>query len=231
MSRNEPYQPDAIAAQSVDARAQFITRTYTHLFGAIVGFTMIETVLFKMGVPQRMFEQGIGQTTWFVMFGAFILGGWMARAAAHRAKTLFVQYLALVGYVCLWAGMFLPLLYFAQSQPGAIESAAFVTLGLFAGLTAIAFFSRKDFSFLRTILMWGGLCAMAAIIAGMVFGFTLGPVFMVAMVALAGGSILYDTSNIIHHYNERQYVGAALELFASVALMFWYILQLFMSRD
>jgi len=26
-------------------------------------------------------------------------------------------------------------------------------------------------------------------------------------------------------------VGAALQLFASVALMFWYVLQLFMNRD
>lgn len=27
------------------------------------------------------------------------------------------------------------------------------------------------------------------------------------------------------------FVAAALELFASIALMFWYVLQLFMSRD
>ena len=53
-----------------------------------------------------------------------------------------------------------------------------------------------------------------------------------AMVALAGGAILYDTSNVLHHYPEDRYVGAALQLFASVALMFWYVLRLFMSsRD
>jgi FtsH-binding integral membrane protein len=60
---------------------------------------------------------------------------------------------------------------------------------------------------------------------------TLGTWFSVAMVALAGASILYDTSNIIHHYRDDRYVGAALELFASVAMMFWYLLRLFMSRD
>ena len=51
------------------------------------------------------------------------------------------------------------------------------------------------------------------------------------MIALAGGWILYDTSNVMLHFPEDRYVGASLQLFASVALMFWYVLMLFMSRD
>jgi FtsH-binding integral membrane protein len=35
----------------------------------------------------------------------------------------------------------------------------------------------------------------------------------------------------LHHYRTDQYVAAALALFASVALLFWYVLQLFMNRD
>jgi FtsH-binding integral membrane protein len=50
------------------------------------------------------------------------------------------------------------------------------------------------------------------------------------MVAFAGAAILYDTSNILHHYSEDRYVAAALELFASVALMLWYVVRLFMNR-
>lgn len=49
------------------------------------------------------------------------------------------------------------------------------------------------------------------------------------MVALACGFIIYDTSNIIHHYGTDQHVSAALQLFASVALLFWYVLRIFMS--
>jgi FtsH-binding integral membrane protein len=49
------------------------------------------------------------------------------------------------------------------------------------------------------------------------------------MVVLASGYILYHTSNVLHHYGTEQYVAAALALFASVALLFWYVLQLFMS--
>ena len=50
-------------------------------------------------------------------------------------------------------------------------------------------------------------------------------------VALAGGAILYDTSNILHHYPQDKYVAASMALFSSIAMMFWYILRLFMSRD
>ena len=59
-----------------------------------------------------------------------------------------------------------------------------------------------------------------------------GVFFSVALIAFAGAAILYDTSNVIHHFPEDRYVAASLELFASVALMFWYVLRLFIaSRD
>jgi FtsH-binding integral membrane protein len=106
-----------------------------------------------------------------------------------------------------------------------------VTLVGFTGLTFVAFVTRKDFSFLRGILMWAGVLALVAIVGGVVFGFQLGTWFSIAMVGLAGAAILYDTSNVIHRFPTDRYVAAALELFASVALMFWYVLRLFMSRD
>jgi FtsH-binding integral membrane protein len=51
------------------------------------------------------------------------------------------------------------------------------------------------------------------------------------MVLLAAGSILYQTSNMIHRYSADQYVVASIGLFASFMLMLWYIIQFFMSRD
>ena len=84
-------------------------------------------------------------------------------------------------------------------------------------------------AFLRGILFCGGIVALVLIVAGVIFGFYLGTFFSVAMVALAGAAILHDTSNVMHHYPEDRYVAAALELFASVALMFLYVLRLLMS--
>ena len=158
---------------------------------------------------------------------------WLASRAAHGATSLGVQYAALIGFVGAEAIIFVPLLYIANFYaPGAIESAATVTLIGFAGLTAVAFLSRKDFSFLGGLLKWGMVLALVAIVGGVLFGFNLGTWFSVGMVGLAGAAILYDTSNILHHYPEDRYVAAALELFASVALLFWYVLRIFIgSRD
>jgi FtsH-binding integral membrane protein len=62
------------------------------------------------------------------------------------------------------------------------------------------------------------------------FGFTLGMAFSYCMIALACGYILYDTSNVLHHYRTEQYVAAALALFAAVMLLFWYVLRILLDR-
>ena len=111
--------------------------------------------------------------------------------------------------------------------------AGIVTLAAFGGLTAAVFISGKDFSFMGPVLWVLSFLALGLIIAAVIGGFSLGLGFAVAMVALACGFIIYDTSNVIHHYNTNQHVAASLELFAAVALLFWYVLRIFMftSQD
>jgi uncharacterized protein len=213
-----------------DSRGRFVSRTYAHLFGAVVAFTLIEVFLFQSGLAATV-ASAMMSVSWLWILGGFMLVSWLATRAAHLAQTKAVQYAALAGYVAAQAIIFVPLLYIAQAvAPGAIESATLVTFLGFAALTALVFITRKDFSFLRTILWWSGIVALVTIAAGAMFGFQLGTFFSVAMIALAGGAILYDTSNVLHHYPEDRYVAASLQLFASVALMLWYVLRLFSSR-
>jgi FtsH-binding integral membrane protein len=106
-----------------------------------------------------------------------------------------------------------------------------ITLALFAALTAYVFITKKDFSAWRGILMVLALGSFGLIGASIVFGFQLGVAFSIGMVVLAAGYILYYTGNVLHHYRVNQHVAAALALFSAVALLFWYILRLFMSRD
>ncbi len=216
----------------LDARARFITRTYNHLFVAIVGFALIEIALFQSGVAPVIARAMMGHS-WLLVLGAFMVTSWLATRVAHTSSSLPAQYAALGAYVFAEAIIFVPLLVVANSVArGVISSAALVTFMGFAGLTGIAFYTRKDFSFLRGLILWGGVGALVLIVAGAIFGFQLGTFFSVAMVTLAGAAILYDTSNVLHHFPEDRYVGAALQLFASVALMFWYVLRLFISaRD
>ncbi len=219
-----------VISLSTGARAAFIVRTYQHLLGAIVAFAAVEVLIFNAGLAAPIARAFSGR--WLLVLGAFMIVSWFASRVAFSARTPAAQYAALGGFVVAEAVLFATPLYRATVRfEGVIESAALVTLLGFGGLTAVAFVTRKDFSFLGGILRWGFIIALVLIVGGLVFGFHLGTFFSVAMVALAGGAILYDTSNVLRHFPEDRHVGAALQLFASVALMFWYVLRLFMARE
>ena len=215
-----------VADMGLDTRASFISKTYAHLTAAIFAFTLIEVVLFQTGMAEPIAQAMMG-VSWLLVIGGFVVVSWLASRVAHRAVSLPAQYAALTGYVAAQALIFVPLLYIADKfAPGTIGSAAAITFAGFAVLTAIVFVTRKDFSFMRGLLCWGGILALVAIVGAVIFHFNLGTWFSLAMIALAGGCILYDTSNVLHHFPEDRYVAAALELFASVALMLWYVLRL-----
>ena len=231
MNKSESYfQSVPVIELDQSSRGRFISRTYSHLFCAIAAFTLIEIFLFKTGMAETIARALMG-VSWLFVLGGFVVLSWLATRLAASSTSKPAQYAGLAAYVVAQAIIFVPLLYVANYKaPGVITSAAAVTFVGFVALSLIAFLTGKDFSFLRGILMWGGVCALILIVAGTIFGFQLGTYFSVAMVALAGAAILYDTSNILLHYPEDRYVSATLQLFASVALMFWYVLRLFMSR-
>lgn len=221
-----------VDALGVDARAAFVTRTYVHLLGAIMAFALLEVFFFESGLAPVIARSMLG-VSWLLVLGGFVIVSWFATRVAHTAERPAAQYAALAGFVVAEALIFVPLLYLADVvAPGVIQSAALVTLLGFTGLTAVVFVTRRDFSFLGGLLRWGFIVALVLIVAGVLFGFELGTFFSVAMIALAGGAILYDTSNVLHHYPADRHVAAALQLFASVALLFWYVLRLFLgSRE
>ena len=227
---SQPYLGDSITRIGVSSRSEFIARTYTHLLGAIALFLAIEVWLFQTGAAETIARAMLG-TSWLLVLGGFMIIAWLASSAAATSLSKPMQYLALGGYVFAQAIIFVPMLYIANHvAPGAIQSAGLLTAIGFAGLTAIAFISRTDFNFLSALLKWAFVVALLAIVGSVLFGFQLGTWFSVAMVGLAGVAILRDTSNIIHNFPDDRYVAAAMQLFASVALLFWYLIRLFMDR-
>ena len=225
-----PSSNSAFPSSGVDSRAQFITRTYTHVVGGILAFILVELGLFESGLADQIASFMFG-VNWLLILGAFMLVGWLATRTAQTSASLGMQYFAYGAYIVAEAVIFVPLLYLADRKaPGAIDSATLITALGAGGLMVVAHRTRKDFSFLRAILMWGGVVALLAIVGGAIFGFQLGTWFSVAMIGFAGAAVLYDTSNIIHYYPEDRYVSAAMQLFASIALMFWYVLRLMMGN-
>jgi FtsH-binding integral membrane protein len=222
-----------LAAQAdLDERTDFITKTYLHLAGAIGLFVILEAVLLSLPGIENLVGMMIGtRWGWAIVLGLFMLVSYVAENWARSAVSASTQYMGLGLYVVAEAVIFVPLLFIAKTvDRGIIPTAGITTLALFGGLTAIVFVTRKDFSFLRTVLLFGGFAALGLIVVAVLFQFNLGPIFTYAMIALACGYILYHTSNVMLHYRIGQHVAASLALFASVALLFWYILQLFLSR-
>jgi FtsH-binding integral membrane protein len=224
----------SVADAAVEDRSAFLVRTYVHLVGAVFAFVFIEMALFATGVADVIASVtlGAGQIGWLLVLGAFMGVSWVADRWARSGASAGTQYAGLGLYVLAQALIFVPLLYIAvhYAGDGVLATAAMTTLVLFGGLTGIVFITRKDFSFLRGVLMLGGFAAMGLIVVSALVGFTLGNLFCYAMIALAAGYILYGTSNVMLHYRTDQHVAAALSLFAAVALMFWYVLQLLLSR-
>jgi FtsH-binding integral membrane protein len=234
-SYDNPYtSPLGVPAHraAADERADFITKTYLHLAGAVAAFVGLEVLLLNTPGIERLVGLMIGgKYSWLIVLGLFIGVSSIANRWAISAVNPGTQYLGLALFVVAEAIIFVPLLYIALTiDPQIILSAALATFGLFAVLTAVVFLTRKDFSFLRGILWFGGFAALGLIVVAILFQFSLGPIFTYAMIAFACAYILYDTSNVLHHYRIGQHVAAALALFAAVALLFWYLIQLFLSR-
>ena len=229
-----PYQNqlgDFAALAAADERSTFITKTYVHLAGAIALFAALEAVILNSEIAPMLLHVMSLQWGGLIMFGLFIVVSMVASNWAVSAVSPATQYAGLGLYVLAQSVIFAPLLLIADRiDQSVIPSAAMTTAVLFGGLTAAVFITRKDFSFLRTILVFGSFAAMGLILVAMFAGLHLGAFFLYAVIALACGYILYDTSNVLHHYRIGQHVAASLALFASVALLFYYLVMLFMSR-
>ncbi len=218
-----------------EERASFIRKTYAHLAGAILLFVLMETYLVTSGAGLRIAETMLGGNfSWFIVLAAFMGVSMLAQWWANSQTSKPLQYMGLLLYTVAEAIIFLPLLFMAAARTNSGEifaQAGVITLSLFAGLTAVVFLTRKDFSFLAPVLTIGFFLALGFIAASLLFGFSIGNLFAFLMVALAGGAILYNTSNVLLHYQTNQHVAASLSLFASIALLFWYVLQIIMGSS
>jgi FtsH-binding integral membrane protein len=223
------YRP--VATLDDAARGEFLVRVYQHLLAAVGAFVLFEALLFNLGVAEVMWDFVAGQSyAWLLVLGGFMVVNWLATSAAHDVLDPSRQYLGLFGMAAAEALIFAPFLYYMfRVQPSGTTSvlyAAAITVVGFAGLTAVAMVTRRDLSFIRPLLLWGGVSALVLILAAVLFGLSLGIWFSVAMIALAGGAILYQTQTIMRRYPSEAYVGASVQLFASVMLLFWYVLRL-----
>ena len=216
-------------------RVDFYKKTYMHVAGGVLLFVLFEYMLLQSNMVVEFMLSMTQGWKWLVMLGGFMFITNYAESTALKTADKNKQYLAYVIYIFAEALIFVPLLYIAISYTGGnydlLQQAAIVTLALFVGISSIVFITKKDFSFIKSGLTIGFFIALGLIVAGTLFGFNLGLWFSVGMCLLAGGAILYQTSNLVNKFGTEDYIPAALGLFASLMLLFWYVLSIFMSRD
>lgn len=223
-----------VADADQSAQATFYKKTYGHLALGVLLFVVIEA-LFLQITPLVEFLLSLTQGyLWLALLGGFMGITYVAQKMVADKVSKTKQYSGFLLYIIAQALIFVPILYIAivYTEDGSLlTQAAMITGGLFLGLSMIVFGTSADFSFLKSILTIGFFIALATIVGGMIFGFELGLWFSVAMIVLASASILYETYKIKNNYYLDEYVPAALSLFASLMLLFWYVLRLLMSRD
>lgn len=224
-------RPIPAYSASLDARMLFVRKTYLHLAGAVALFVGLSAVLYSAGVGLAILQMmGTSRFGWFLILGGFMVAGYVAQNLARSNRSIGVQYGGLALYAAAEALIFSPMIFYAaRFAPGVLPEATIITLAGFAGLTAYALFSKRDFSFMGPALAIAGFVALGVIIVSVLFGLNLGVWFSAAMVLFASGAVVYSTSNVLRVYPTDQYVAAALDLFAAVALLFWYVLRILLE--
>ena len=226
----ETYVQAGSMSTEID-EAEFLRKTYFNLLGAVIAFVALEILFFQSGIALALAP--VMLSNWLIVIGGFMLLGWLSSYFTRSQSAPTMQYVEMGVTILLQGLIFIPLLVYAvfYSDISLLSSAVTVTLVIFGVMTAIVAYSGKNFSFMGPFLGVIGIAALLAIVGSVIFSVSLGFYFSLAMVVFAAAVVLYQTSKVVHDYGPGQHIAAATGLFSSVALLFYYVLTTFISRD
>jgi len=162
---------------------------------------------------------------WLVMIGYF--GLLFTTQALRNSSWGILSIFALTGFMGYTLGPILNL-YIARYSNGSelIVYAMGSTGAIFLGLSAYAFRTRKDFSYLGGFITAGILVAFIAAIANIFLHMPVLTLVVSSMfVLLMCGYILYQTSALING-GETNYIMATVSLYVAIYNLFTSLLQL-----
>jgi len=215
------YGAETAAQASVSERMGFIRKVYALFFAATL-FAIGGVLLGVSYEPLQLFAR---EHPWIMLIA--MLGGVMGAQAVRHVPG--VNLAALFGFTTLTGVIISPLIaIISQINPGSIVAAGVLTVGIFGGLTAYVFISKKDFSFMRGMVTTG---LIVVFLAGVLNLFVVGSSALsfgisCAALLLFSGFVLYDTSNIIRRYPVNEYVAGALDLYLDAFNIFLALLRI-----
>ncbi|WP_158773312.1 Bax inhibitor-1/YccA family protein [Cobetia sp. L2A1] len=190
------------------------------------------TLLFSALTAGVAMSMGVGRMNIFVLLiGAYGLM-FLVHKTANSTAGIFATF-AFTGFMGFTIG---PVLNAYMSLPNGAQL-VMTALGMtgitFAGLSAVALVTRKDFSFLSNFLFAGAIVLILAMLAAMIFNISgLALAVSAGFVLFASAAILFETSQIIHG-GQTNYLLATVSLYVSIYNMFLSLLALlgFASSD
>ena len=219
------FGAETAARAGVEERMGFVRKVYALFFaaslfaigGVALGVTTPAVLMFAASHP------------WIMLF--MMLGGVFVAQAVRHVRGLNLA--ALFGFTTLTGVMISPVIaYVLGRNPDSLAAAGILTVGIFGGLTAYAFISKRDFSFMRGMLMIGLVVVVLSsllniFLAVSAFSFAISA----AALLLFSGFVLYDTSNIIRRYPTNEYVAGALSLYLDAFNIFLALLNILNAGD
>ncbi len=220
-------------AWTAERKSALVTRVYTKLTLSVLALALIEALVFALVGAEAVvaFTAHNVKLAGGLLLLLCIVGPMVGNAILARNPTRGKMYALLGYYVLLESAILLPLLAIAAVYFGTtiIWQACGLTAAMFVALSSAVFITRKDFSFLRSFLVFTGFAAIILIVLSMLFGFELGTWFTVALIFFACGYILYDTSNMLLYSQDDDDILCTISLFTSLMTLFFYILRLLME--
>jgi modulator of FtsH protease len=218
------FGAETAARAGVEERMSFIRKVYALFFAA----TLFAIVGVGVGFAFPALMIGVARHPWLTFFA--LIGGVMGAQAVRLVPGL--NLLALFAFTTLTGVIISPLIaIYTQLNPASILQAGVLTVGIFGGLTAYVFVSKKDFSFMRGMVVTGLIVVILAgalnlfIVGSSAFAFAIS----CATLLLFSGFVLYDTSNIIRRYPVNEYVAGALSLYLDAFNIFLALLRILNS--
>lgn len=231
--------PFTVASASPADRASFYRRTYGLVAASCAAFGLILAGLLSSPLADTLTALffGNGMFGWILVLAALWAVSMFANRLAFGGASQTTQLAGLGIYVVAEAVIFTPLLNVCIHMFGTgvalqdiVAPAALSTFLLAGGLTATVFMTKTDFSFLRAFVSVGFFVVLAAILVFALAGINPGTWFIIAMIGFMAAVILYYTWTVKEQFSPDQHVGAALVIFSGIATLFWYMIQLFLSR-
>jgi uncharacterized protein len=218
--------------EQIISKLPFIKKIYSYLGLGLAIFTILSFIIALSGLGLVMLKLYTGGITSLLVIGIFVAFSWLSNnLMVNQSKT--IQLVGLGLYALVEAIIFSPLFYLVKNiDINILYIAIAITASLFLALTTIVMRTKVNLSFIGTFLTIAGIGVVIAVLASIIFGFALGIWFTAITIILACGYILYDTSNIIHKYQEGQEIAAAGALLGSVLYLLYQVIQFILqSRD